>query len=293
MIVLDAQHPLAQGVVAPEGGRAGASLGNERLDHGRRNGVAEQRGLERRGKPAGPGREPLLLHDAVVERGVGIERGAVGVVERLIGRPAILLRPARRQQPSVLPVAYLDAFAGGERHGRKARVCRRQGRVGLAGRRAGGPGERQQALARAIEDMCLLPEQFLNRKPIQGQIGQFVHPAPHLVDGQLKQFRVEPGRRLLPPRQQQRDPLLSGIDLVVALVLVVLQHRVVVDAVGQLAQRVAIAVHPQQLFAPLRQRAFVRGVPGDALVQCTEALVPRVPVGKDRAQVPGVLGVDR
>ena len=74
------------------------------------------------------------------------------------------LMPARGQQLAVLPVAHLDRLAGRQRDRRKARIGRRQRRIGVVRHAAEPARERQQPLAGLVEHVFLLAEQILEKK---------------------------------------------------------------------------------------------------------------------------------
>ena len=63
-----------------------------------------ERGIERARVATRPGLEPVALADTVVERGVGIQGGVVGLVERHERRFAVGLLVPGGEQRAVLPV---------------------------------------------------------------------------------------------------------------------------------------------------------------------------------------------
>src|SRR4029453_17613715 len=119
------------------------------------------------------------------------------------------------------------------------------------------------------------------------------HPLPHGRERQLQQLGPEPRRRLLPFGEQQLHALPARVDGVVALILVVLQQRVIPDLVTQLAELVAILDRAEQQAAALRQRALVLLVGLDAAIELVEGALPLIPAGEDRAEVPRVFLVER
>jgi hypothetical protein len=118
-------------VIAAEGPDARFRFPNQVVHHRRRNVVAEEGGVERAGVTTRAHLEPLALHDAVVERGIRVERARIGVVQRLVGPTSIRLIAARRKELAILAVTHLDGFAVRQRNRREARVGRRQCRVGV------------------------------------------------------------------------------------------------------------------------------------------------------------------
>ena len=177
-------------------------LANQVLDHAGRNGVAEQRRVERRLVATGARLEPVALHDTVVERRVGVDVADIGVVQRFIGGLAVSLRAAGRQQLAILPIAHFDGLTGRQRDGRKFRVGRGQGRVGILRHTAEPARQRQQFLALLVQDVRLQAEHLFDREAIQGQVWRRRHPLTHRVDGQLQQFWLEPRHGLLPLGKQ-------------------------------------------------------------------------------------------
>ncbi len=286
VVLVESEHALPERVVAPERFDAGPRLADQVLHHGGRDVVAEERRIERRRIPAGPRVEPLALHHAVVERGVGVQRRAVGVVERLVGRPPIRLVPARGEQPPVLAVGHLHGFARGQRDGLEPRVGGREGGVGVWRHGSDAGREGHQAFAAGIEHALLLPEQVLDHEAVDGQRRRLVQPGTERGEWNPQDLRVEPRGRLLPPGHEQLHLLPAGVDGVVALILVVLQRRVVPDLVGELSQPVAVLEGLLQDVGPLGQPALVARVPGDGRVQLREARFPVLPGREDGTRVP-------
>ena len=232
-------------MIAAERRDAVLGLANQVLDHAGRDGVAEQRRIERGLVAARARLEPVAVHDAVVDRRVGVQARGVGVVERLVGLAAIGLRAAGRQQLAILAVADLRGLAGRQRDRRKARIGGRERRVGILRHAAKPLGQRQQSLALLVQARApaagTLPRSRSDRPPGSGVV---VHPLADVGERQLQQLGLEPRRRLLPLGDQQLHALPARVDGVVALILVVLQRRVIPDLVTQLAERVAIAQAP-------------------------------------------------
>ncbi len=231
------EHPLAQPVVALERRRRRLRRLDQVLDDGRRNVVAVKRGVERRTVPARLREEPVALEHAVVERGVGIDRDVVQLVELREGVRSIGLVPVRREHRAVLAV--------GERHrprpqldGREPHVGRRQRGIGVVGRRREPARERQQVLPLVVEHVLLLAVEVFQREAVHGEVRPRVHPRLHGGERNLEQLGVEPGARLAPLREQDLHLLPLRVHGVVALVLVVPQRGVVPDLVFELADRV-------------------------------------------------------
>src|SRR5688572_26917532 len=84
--------------------------------------------------------------------------------------------------------------------------------------------------------MLLLAIQVLDRKAIQAERLEPVHPSADGLEGNLQQLGVEPRLRLLPAGEQDLHLLTPRVDRVVPLVLVVAQRREIPDAVGELAE---------------------------------------------------------
>ena len=278
---------------------AGAGRLDQPLDHLGGDAVAVERRLQRRLVAARHGAEPVALADAVVERGVGVEALLEGLVERGEDRGAVALHAVGGEQRAVLAVADGDLAAVGEAHGGVADVGRRQRRVGLVGEVGEAAGEGEHALALLAEHVLLAAVEVFELEAVEGEAAGAVglnrirvHP---LVDGgerHLQQLGLEPRARLLPAREEHLHALALGVDGVVALVLVVAERRVVPDAVGELAELVLQAQHGEQRGGALRQRALQARQAVDELAQLVAGLLPLLPAGEDRPQVPAVAGVD-
>ena len=93
--------------------------------------------------------------------------------------------------------------------------------VAVVRRAVEAAGERHQPLALLVEHVLLLVIQVLDREAIDGEVGVRVHPAADGLERDRQQLRVEPGARLLLPREQDLHLLAPRVDLVVALILVV------------------------------------------------------------------------
>ena len=134
--------------------------------------------------------------------------------------------------------------------------------------------------------MLLLAIQVLDREAVDAQLVVLVHPRADRVERDLQQFRAEPRLGLLPAGEQDLHLLAARVDRVVALVLVVLQRRVVPDAVGELTQLFREPERLEQRLGPLRQRAFQRRVAIDARFELLVGGVPRFPALEDVLDVP-------
>ena len=292
VVVSELQDALAELVIAAE--RLGPELGlaNQVLDHAGRNRVAEQRRVEGGRVTPRARLEPVALHHAVVDRRVSIQAGRVSVVERLVREAAIGLRSAGRQQLAILAVADLRGLTGRQRNGREVRVRGRERGVRILRHAAKPLGQRQQFLAPFVQHVLLQPEHFFDCEAVDRELGRLVHPLADAGKRQLQQFRLEPRRGLLPFRDQQLHALAAGVDGVVALILVVLQRRVIPDLVTQLREGVAIAQGAEQLVRTLRQRALIFLVGFDAVVELCEGRFPRVPAAEDGTEIPRVFRVE-
>ena len=112
----------ARSVLALRQGREQLDVGKDKarlveradqvLDDRGRDVVAVERGLERAPVAAGARLEPVALADGVVQRGVRVERGLIGLVQRPERRLAVRLLAARGQQRAVLAVRDGHRLAG-------------------------------------------------------------------------------------------------------------------------------------------------------------------------------------
>jgi hypothetical protein len=108
------QHPAAQLVVAAQRRDAGARRLDQVFDHRGGDVVAVERRLERALVAARARLEPVALADGVVERGIGVERRFVGLVQCGECLFAVGLLVARREDRAVLPVRDGDFLAVGQ-----------------------------------------------------------------------------------------------------------------------------------------------------------------------------------
>ena len=241
-------------MVATKRFHACASHIDERLDDGRGDGVAEERGVEGRVEAARPTDEPVAMQHAVVQCRVGVLMCRERPVNGFEGGAAIGLHPAGRENGAILAVGDDDLLSGRQRDRRPLDVGRRQRLVRFVRRRLETAGQRDQSFARLVEHVLLLPVEVLDRESIDSERGIGEHP---FLDGRqrrLQQLWIEPGCRLRPSRQQRLDLLTPGVDGVVALVLVVAERGVVVDLVGELPEVVAGLHRRDQLGRSLCQR---------------------------------------
>ncbi len=141
-------------------------------------------------------------------------------------------------------------------------------------------------LTLVVEDMFLLAVQVLDRKAIHGQLGVFGHP---LLDGRERdpqQLGIEPGGRLRRLCEQDLHLLTLGVDLVVALILVVAERGEVPDLVLELADVVAQFERREQCVRTARQRPLQRGERRNLPVEVLVRRIPGVPVGKNICEIP-------
>jgi hypothetical protein len=120
----------------------------------------------------------------------------------------------------------------------------------------------------------LLAVEVLDRETVERQRRIGVHPAAHRFERDLQQLGAEPRLRLLPAREQDLHLLAPRVDRVVALILVVLQRRVVPHSVRELAERLGQAERVEQLRGALSKRPFQRGVLADPAVELLVRLLP-------------------
>ena len=106
--------------------------------------------------------------------------------------------------------------------------------------------------------------------------------------GMASSFRVEPRAGLLLAGEHDLDLLPLGVALVVALVLVVVERRVVPDPVAQRTHFVHRAQRGQQIRGAVGQRAAQPRERLDRLLEPAIRPAPVVPVVADRGQVPAV-----
>ena len=184
--------------------------------------------------------EPVALQHAVVERGVGVLVVGERLVVRDEGLGAVGLDAARREDRAIAGVGRLHLLAGRQRDGRERGVGGGERVVAVVGGVAGLRRQRQQPLPRRVEDVLLLPVEILDREPVHRERLGLLHPHVHGRQRYREQLGVEPRRRLAPLRQQVLDALAAAVGGVVALVLVVVEGGEVVDAIGQLAEGIAI-----------------------------------------------------
>jgi hypothetical protein len=126
LVALHAKRLAAQAMVATERLHPRACGLDQVFHHRRRDVVAVQRGFERALIAACARLEPVSLADAVVERGVGVDRVVVGFVERAEGFFAVGLLAACRKDRPVLSVRHGHFFTVRERHLRELGVGGRQ-----------------------------------------------------------------------------------------------------------------------------------------------------------------------
>ena len=280
------QHPPAELVIAPQRRHAGPGRLDQVLDDRGRDVVAVQRGFERALVAARPRLEPVPLADRVVERGIGVQRRFVGLVQRRERLLAVRLLVARRENGAVLAVGDGDLFPVRQRDLGELRVRGRERPVGVVRRRGEPAGERHEPLARLVEHVLLLPVQVLDREAVEAQLGALIHPLPHGLERNLEQLRAEPRLRLLPPRKEDLHLLPPRVDRVVALVLVVLKRWVVPHAVRELAELFGEPKRLQQRLGSLRERALQRRVSIDARFELLVRGIPRLPALEDVPDVP-------
>ena len=158
--------------------------------------------------------------------------------------------------------------------------------IGVVGRGRKAARQRQQVFALVVEHVLLLPVEILDREAIDRELGVLRHP--RLDGGQRngQQLRAEPRAHLRELREENLHLLASGVHLVVALILVVLQRDEIPDLVGKLADLVRQLVGRQQLIGTLGERALQGAVGGGLQVELVVRTLPRVPVRKDVREVP-------
>ena len=207
MVPVELQRLASQPVVAPQRLDAGAGRRNQVVDDRPRNGVAVQGRVERGLVAARAGVEPVALADAVVQRRVGVEVVLIGPVVRQEGRAPVVLVVVHGHDRAVLAVGHRHRLAGAERDVRELRVGGRERQVGLARRARQARREREQPFAVLVEDVLLLPEDLRDGKPVERQVGGRVSQPATVSNGIAQELRAEPGRGLLPPREQRLDLL--------------------------------------------------------------------------------------
>jgi len=131
----EAQHTLAQAVIAPKRFRAGLRRLDEVFDDGGRDVVAVQGRFERRAIAARLRMEPVALQHAVVERRVGVDVGREQLMVGVEHGRAIGLVPVGRQDGAVLPVGQRDVGTGRQPDHRVFDVGGRECGVGIVWRR--------------------------------------------------------------------------------------------------------------------------------------------------------------
>src|SRR5207253_4047337 len=97
---------------------------------------------------------------------------------------------------------------------------------------------------------------------------------------------IEPGGRLVVPGEQNLDLLPAGVDVVVALILVVLKGREVPHLVHQRPDAILRLQRRQELVRAPSERALEALQPLDAGLELPEARRPIVPIATDAGQVP-------
>ena len=245
-----------QAVVAAQRLDARARRLDQVFDDGRRDVVAVERGIERRLVAAGARLEPVALADAVVERGVRVQAGPVGFVQRDERFLAIRLLAARGEDRAILAVGDGHRLAVRQPDRRKRRVGRRERPVRVVGRRGEAARERHEPLAVLVEDVLLLAVEIFDREAVKREVDGLVHPAAHRLQRDLEQLRVEPRLRLPPFREQDLDLLALRVDRVVALILVVLKRRVIPHAMRELSEILRQAERLEEAVRSLRERSL-------------------------------------
>ena len=210
-------------MVAAQRFGTGARRLNQVFDDGGGNVVAVESGFERGAVSARARLEPIPVADGVVQRRIGVEAGLVSLVERLERGGAVGLLAPRGEDRAILSVRHGDRFAVRQRDHRELGVGRRQCPVGVVGRGRQTAGERHQPLPLFVEHVFLLAIEILDGEPVQLQGRSRIDPGTDRVERYLQQFRIEPGLRLLPLREENLHLLAARVDRVVALVFVVFQ----------------------------------------------------------------------
>jgi hypothetical protein len=255
------------------------------LDHRRRDVVAVQRRIQRRPITSGLRKEQVALQDAVVERCVGVDAGLEQPVEFLEGSPAIALQSIRRQDRPVLSVRQSD-LSGRERDDRVLHVGGRQRGIGVVRRRRKPAGQREQMFAFFVEHVLLLPVEILDGKAVDRELGVGVQPLLDGRQGDLQELGVEPRARLVRLGEQNLHLLTAGVDLVVALILVVLERGEVPDLIRELADVVGQLHRRQQSVGAFGQRALQSGVGANLPLEVVVGPLPLGPGREDVREVP-------
>jgi hypothetical protein len=183
-----------------------------------------QRGIERRGVAARPCGTSRAEH-AVVHRGNRVLAVGEGLVKRAVRQGAVALHPARLEQLAVLAVGERHLLAALERNRGELLVGGRERPVGVGRNGVEAPRVRQQALPRLVEHVLLFVEQALHEEAIDGQRRVGGHPGLNRGQRNREQLGVEPGARLLLPREQDLHLLAAPVDGVVPQVFVVSAGR--------------------------------------------------------------------
>ena len=232
VVRVEAEHALAQPVVAAQRLGAGLRRLDQVLDDRGRDVVAVQRRVERRRVAARLRVEPVALQHAVVERRVRVDVGRVQLVERRERRGAIGLVAVGRQNRAVLAVGQRDLGAGRQRDRRVLDVGRRQRRVGVVRRRreaarratAGArPSRRARAPAGGRD-----PRWRSGRPP--GPAGRAIH-AWTVASGIFSSSGLNQALACAAFANRICTCWRLRVDLVVALILVVPERREVPDLV--------------------------------------------------------------
>ena len=98
--------------------------------------------------------------------------------------------------------------------------------------------EREKTLTFVIEHVLLLAIEILDRKPVDRQVGILRHPGLNRCQRNGQQFGIEPRARLTGFGEENLDLLPLGVDLIVALILVVPERGEIPDLVRQLSDLV-------------------------------------------------------
>jgi hypothetical protein len=125
--------------------------------------------------------------------------------------------------------------------------------------------------------VLLFVEQALHEEAIDGQRRVGGHPGLNRGQRNREQLGVEPGARLLLPREQDLHLLPAPVDGVVAQVFVVLQRGEVPHPVAQRAQRIHGAQRLEEARTRLAERALELPERFDQLLELGVARGPLVP----------------
>ena len=231
MIGFQPEQAFAELGVALQRRGAGTHCCDQRLDDRRWYRIAIERAAERSWVVTCLGGEPVTLHHTVVNRGVGVGGGRVGLKIRLESFRSVRLVVIRFQYGLINTGCERDLLAVGKSDGRKFDVRRAQFLEGCRGSPIEPRCVRQQLLTLFIEHVRLLAVVVEDAEAIRRQRGRLGQPLFHrrLRDGQ--ELGRKPRRSRSELGKDRADALEFSGDILIARIDVALQLRIAIDLV--------------------------------------------------------------